>query len=112
MVDGVAVTPVCTGSAAAGYSCTVPGGNNAVLSALAGFVDSTGTLIAYSSSTETISWTSIGKAAGAGTVTVAPGSTTAAPRVSTTKTGTNPASVTVTFMTAGGARWTSTITVS
>ncbi len=111
-VDGNAVTPVCSGSAASGYGCTVPGGNNAVLSAFVGFVDGTGTPIAYSSSSETISWASTGKVAGTGTVTVAPTATTATTRVSATKTGTNPASFTVTFTTPGGATWTSTLTVS
>jgi hypothetical protein len=111
-VDGNAVTPVCTGSAGSGYTCTVQGGNNGVISALVGFVDSTGTPIAYSSSTETISWTSTGKTAGTGTVTVAPNATGSTVRVSATKTGTNPASVTVTFTSAGGTTWTSTLTVS
>jgi hypothetical protein len=111
-VDGNAVTPVCTGIAGSGYTCTVQGGNNGVISALVGFVDSTGTPIAYSSSTETISWTSTGKTAGTGTVTVAPNATGSTVRVSATKTGTNPASVTVTFTSAGGTTWTSTLTVS
>lgn len=111
-VDGVGVTPTCTGSASSGYSCTLPGGNNAVLSASVGFVDTAGAPISYSSSTETISWTSTGKTAGSGTVTVSPNATTATGKVGATKTGTNPASVTLTFTTAGGATWTATLTVT
>lgn len=111
-VDGTGVTPVCTGSPASGYACTVGGGNNAVLSATVGFVDSAGNPVAYSSSTETVSWTVTGKTAGSGTVTVAPNATTSTARVSATKTGSNAASVTVTFTTAGGATWTATLTAS
>lgn len=111
-VDGTGVTPTCTGSAASGYSCSVSGGNNAVLSATVGFMDNAGNPVAYSSATETISWTSTGKTAASGTVTVAPNATSSTVRVSATKTGTNPASVTVTFTTAAGATWTATLTVS
>lgn len=111
-VDGAAVTPTCSGSVSSGYSCAVTGGNNAVLSAAVDFVDSAGVPVAYSSTTETITWTSTGKTAGTGTVTVAPNATSAGSRVSATKTGTNPASVTVTYTTATGATWTATLTVS
>ena len=111
-VDGTSVVPACTGSAASGYACTVSGGNNALVSASVGFVDSTGDPIAYSSATETVSWTATGKTAGSGTVTVAPNATASTAKVSATKTGSNAASITVTYTTASGATWTATLTVS
>ncbi|GAA2743398.1 hypothetical protein GCM10009868_16960 [Terrabacter aerolatus] len=111
-VDGSAQTPTCTGTPGSGYSCSVTGGNNAVLSATVGFVDRAGNPVAYNSATETISWTTTGKTAGSGTVTVAPNTTTSTSSVSATKKGSNPASITVTFKTAAGATWSATLNLS
>ncbi|WP_156415578.1 Ig-like domain-containing protein [Terrabacter sp. Soil811] len=111
-VGGTSVTPSCTGTVGSSYSCTVPGGNNAVVVANVGFASSTQAPVPYSGATESIGWTSSGKTAGAGTVTVAPNATTSSATVTATKNGVNPASVTVTFTEAGGSTWTAVLTVS
>ncbi len=108
-VNGVSVTPSCTGATGSSYSCTVSGGNNAAVVARVGFATSANVPVAYSSVTETIGRSSTGKVAGTGTVTVAPDGTSSTATVSATKNGTNAAAVTVTFTEAGGATWTAVL---
>ncbi|WP_156023205.1 Ig-like domain-containing protein [Terracoccus sp. 273MFTsu3.1] len=111
-VNGTAVTPSCTGTVGSSYTCTVAGGNNAVVAANVAFGSSTQTPVSYSGATESIGWTSTGKSAGSGTVTVAPNATTSTATVTATKNGVNAASVTVTFTESGGSTWTAVLTVS
>jgi len=111
-VGGASVTPSCTGTVGSSYTCTVPGGNNAVVVANVGFGSSAQAPVSYSGAPESIGWTSTGKIPGTGTVTVAPNSTTSSTPVTATKSGSNAASVTVTFTESGGSTWTAVLTVS
>ena len=111
-INGIAATPSCSGTVGTSFTCTVAGGNNAVIAANVGFGSSTQTAVSYSGSTETINWSSTGKNAATGTVTVAANATTSTAPVSATKTGSNAASVTVTFTESGGSTWTAVLTVS
>ena len=112
-LNGVAVTPSCTGSVGSSYSCAVAGGgNNGILVANVGFGSSSAAAVSYSSATETISWSTTGKTAGSGTVSVAANATTSTATVSAAKNGVNAAAVTVTFTESGGATWTAVLTAS
>ena len=111
-LNGNAATPSCSGTVGTSFTCTVAGGNNAVIAANVGFGSSTQTAVSYSGSSETVNWSSTGKTVTTGTVTVAANATTSTASVSATKAGSNAASVTVTFTEAGGSTWTAVLTVS
>ena len=46
-VEGTAKTPTCTGAGTANLACTVPGGNNDVVTAQVGFVNASSTATVY-----------------------------------------------------------------
>jgi hypothetical protein len=111
-VNNLAAVPVCTGMPGTGYTCTVVGGINAVVSAQAGFGTSLAAPVAYSAQVQSIGWTSSGRAPGSGTVTVLANATTSTTTLSSTKNSINSASITVTFTESGGTTWSAVLTVT
>jgi hypothetical protein len=111
-VGGSSVTPSCAGAVGTTYTCSVSGGNNAVVAANVTFANSSGTATVYSADNQTINWTATGKNAGSGTVTVLGGQSTSSTTVSATKSGSNAAQVTFTFSVPGGGSWTAVLKIS
>jgi hypothetical protein len=110
-VGNSAVTPTCTGTIGSTYQCTTSGGNNATVTANAGFASSSGAATIYSSQNQNLGWTATGKNPGTGTVTVLTNQTTSSTTVSAQKNGSNAARVTVTFTSWNGQTWTAVLII-
>lgn len=96
-VDNVAVTPTCVGSIGTTYTCTVSGGNNAVLAANSTFVSSIGALVSYAADDQTVNAAVAGKSSGNTSLTMPGNGTTSTTKATATKTGSNSATITITF---------------
>jgi hypothetical protein len=111
-VGGTAVTPSCSNANTGNVTCTVSGGNNAVVDTNVAFVNGSGVATFYASDAATsLAYVANGKTPVNSTLSVAANATTAIGTASATKSGSNAAAVTIT-LSDGANSFTATLTVN